>query len=265
MLKQTRPAFAVRHPLVAAGVAQALGLFAAVICWQAASGLPVFAAVNKLWAGVFLQGVFASCSAALLGAPWWWRLIHLVFMPLSVWVHGLLLPVWIWPTGLVLLLLIFGWTGFSRAPLYLTDRTSYAAVLQLLPEQPCRMADLGCGDGALLRALAKARPECVFVGIEQAPLWWFWAWLAARGLPNLHIVRGDIWRHSLAGYDLVYAFLSPAPMQRLWQKANVEMSSGAQLISNRFPVPGVAPRTTRQTAARHDRLYCYMPVTDRIP
>jgi hypothetical protein len=26
------------------------------------------------------------------------------------------------------------------------------------------------------------------------------------------IHRGDFWSHSLAGYDLVYAFLSPAPM-----------------------------------------------------
>jgi trans-aconitate methyltransferase len=122
------------------------------------------------------------------------------------------------------------------------------------------MVDLGCGDGALLRHLARARPDCTFVGLEQAPLLWGWAWLAARGIPNLIIVRGDFWRHSLQDYALVYAFLSPAAMARLWQKACAEMSLGAVLVSHRFPVSDTVSKTRiAECAARHAGLHCYLP------
>ncbi|HSX69654.1 MAG TPA: class I SAM-dependent methyltransferase, partial [Pseudomonas sp.] len=43
------------------------------------------------------------------------------------------------------------------------------------------------------------------------------------------------------GYDVVYCFLSPAPMAELWTKARSEMRPGSLLISNSFEIPGVAP------------------------
>ena len=222
--------------------------------------LPVFAALDKAWLGAISQGACAALIATLLGSPWWWRLIHLCFMPLLVWAHGLMLPGWVWPAGFFLLLLFFGWPGGSRAPLYLTRRADRAAVLSLLPAHPSRVIDLGCGDGALLRHLARARPDCLFVGLEQAPLSWAWAWLAARGIRNLSIVHGDFWRYSLSGYDLVYAFLSPAAMTRLWHKARAEMSSDALLVSYRFPLPDLTPSAAiAARATGHAGLYCYLP------
>jgi trans-aconitate methyltransferase len=144
--------------------------------------------------------------------------------------------------------------------LYLTRRADRAAVLSLLPTHPCRVIDLGCGDGALLRHLARARPDCLFVGLEQAPLSWAWAWLAAHGMSNLSIVHGDFWRHSLSDYDLAYAFLSPAAMSRLWHKARAEMSPGACLISYRFPLPDLTPPVAiAARATGHTDLYCYLP------
>jgi hypothetical protein len=111
-----------------------------------------------------------------------------------------------------------------------------------------------------LRALARARPDCRFIGIEHAPLPWLWARLGSISITNLSIHHGDFWRHPLGAYDLVYAFLSPVPMPRLWLKAEAEMRPGALLVSNSFRVED-QPEEAR--VAVNDRamtyLYVYRP------
>lgn len=189
-----------------------------------------------------LQGCCALLIAWRLQAPPWWLPIHLVFMPCVIVARDLELPSWIWAGGFLLLLMVFWRTDKSRVPLYMTNFTSRNALLGLLPCIPSRIIDLGCGDGALLRHLARARPDCCFVGIEHAPLPWAWARLASRNCANLIIRRGDFWSHPLADYALVYAFLSPAAMARLEAKAQAEMSPGACLVSNSFPFPERMPQ-----------------------
>ncbi len=223
-----------RHPLLPALAAQCSSLLAL--------GLPVLLFFPELLAHglllAMLQGGVAALMARWMQAPPWWLAIHLGFMPLVVLARMLELPGWIWPSGLALLLLVFWRTDRSRVPLYLSSRQAAESLLHLLPAGPCRVLDLGCGDASLLRHLAANRPESRFVGIEHAPLPWLWARLASRSFGNLNIVHGDFWRHSLAAYDVVYAFLSPAPMPELWVKASREMAAGAILVSNSFAVPG---------------------------
>ena len=242
-----------RHPLLSALAAQCFGLLAV--------GLPALlffpALLNQVLLLAMLQGGFAALAARWMHAPPWWPPIHLGFMPLLVLVRMLELPGWIWPCGLGLLLLVFWRTDRGQVPLYLSSRGAADALLQLLPPGPCRVIDLGCGDGALLRRLAAARPECRFVGIEHAPLPWLWARMASRSLNNLSILRGDFWGHSLAPYDVVYAFLSPAPMPQLWVKASQEMAPDALLVSNSFAVPG---QMESQRFAVNDRAMTYFYV-----
>lgn len=226
-----------RHPLSSSLLAQGIGAVLAV-CLV----LPFFslqAVPTIVIAG--LQGFCAMIVAWQFGAPAWWLIIHLVFMPLVVFAHGFELPSWIWLSGFVFLLLVFWRTDTSQVPLYLTNRKTGEALLSLLPTEACRVIDLGCGDGGLLRYLARTRPDCTFVGIEHAPLPFAWAWLFARDLSNLSIRREDIWSHSLEGYALVYAFLSPVPMSRLWTKFCEEMSPDSRLVSNSFIIPGQPP------------------------
>jgi SAM-dependent methyltransferase len=157
-------------------------------------------------------------------APLWWQAIHLGFAPLAVAVHGLAIdPLW-FLAGFILLFLVFWRTDQSRVPLYLTNRSTAATLAEQLPPTPCRVLDLGCGDGGLLRRLAKARPDCRFVGIEHAPLTWLAARLRTLGLANVVVRRDDFWDEPLSSYGLVYAFLSPVPMPRLWAKARAEMA-----------------------------------------
>lgn len=207
-----------------------------------------------------LQGGIAAMIALRQGAPRWWLLIHLAFAPLLVLVHGLRLPPVVFLAGFAVLLLVFWRTDRSRVPLFLSNRATAEALLQLLPATPCRVIDLGCGDGGLLARLARARPDCRFTGIEHAPLPWLVARLRTAGLANVALRYGDFWQENLAAYDLVYAFLSPAPMPRLWGRAVAELGSDALLVSNSFAVPGVAAEKTIPVADRRaTRLHLYRP------
>jgi len=232
-------------------------------------GLAQFSAVDFLKVPLLLallQGGLAAIFALRQRAPRWWLPIHIAFMPLVVIVQGLeIAPGW-FLAAFVLLLLIFWRTDKSRVPLYLSNQATADALLDLLPTTPCHIIDLGCGDGGLLRRLAIARPDSHFTGIEHAPLTWLIAWLRALGQPNLAIRLGDFWNEPLGAYDTVYAFLSPAPMPRLWVKAATEMAPRAQLVSNSFEVPGVDPDKTVAVADRRNtRLFLYHPAQEASP
>ncbi|MDD3379842.1 MAG: class I SAM-dependent methyltransferase [Rugosibacter sp.] len=220
-----------------------------------------FPAINMghLIAAAFLQSVLAALVARILRVPVWWLLIHLLFMPGIVLASGLALSPWVWFGGFSFLLLVFWRTDISQVPLYLTNRQSRNALLALLPSSPCRMIDIGCGDGGLLRYLAKARPDCQFVGIEHAPLTWAWAKAFAVRLPNLEIFYGDFWSHALSSYHVVYAFLSPAPMRVLGDKALAEMMPLSIFISNSFIIPNMTPQQSVDVADhRKTRFYIYV-------
>ena len=243
-------------PIKTALLAQVLGAIMA-------GGL-VQLAYPKLWqiplAVAAAQGICSAFISHKLEAPPWWLWIHLAFMPLVVAANTLGIdPGW-WLAAFVVVLLTFWRTDKSRVPLYLTNATTAEAVAALLPAQPCHVVDLGCGNGGLLKQLALARPDCEFVGIEHAPLPWLWARITTMRLPNVHVRRGDLWRQHLGLFEVVYAFLSPAPMPALWQKAVGEMRPDALLVSNSFEVPDIAPERTVDVADRRaTRLFLYRP------
>jgi hypothetical protein len=247
---------AAMRPLPSALLAQFFGWLIAQalmrLVWPPLLALPFIAAG--------IQGLCAAFVAYKLEMPRWWQPIHMVFPPLAVAALGLGLPPWVWLAGFVALLLVFWRTDLSRVPLYLTNTTTADALAALLPATPCRVLDLGCGTGGVLMRLAALRPDCHFTGIEHAPLPWLWAWLRSRGLDNVAVRYGDFWGEHLGPYGLVYAFLSPAPMPRLWQKAATESGTDAWLISNSFAVPEQTPsQVIEVTDRRRSRLLCYRP------
>lgn len=208
---------------------------------------------------VALQGALAASIGILLKSERWWIAIHLAFSPALFAALRLDLPP-AFPLAVLAGLTFVFWTTFrGEVPLFLSSRATTDALLPLLPQHAgLQVVDLGAGTGGLLRRLAQARPDARFTGIEHAPLPYLAARLNARGLGNLVIERNDLWRRPLAGQDVVFTFLSPRVMPRLWEKARAEMRPGSLLVSSSFPVPDTPPEQVVEVADRRGtRLYCY--------
>ncbi|HEX5126109.1 MAG TPA: class I SAM-dependent methyltransferase [Rhodocyclaceae bacterium] len=206
-----------------------------------------------------LQGAVAAFISAWLRSARWWIPIHLLFMPAAVFVARLGLPVWIYPIGFVVLALVF-WTTFrTQVPLFLSSKLAVHKLTAQLPDKNgLRVLDVGSGVGSFVSRLARLRPDWNVKGIETAPAPFALSRWLARNIPNAYFTHGDFWQHSLSDYDIVYAFLSPVPMPRLWHKAQREMRPGTWLVSNSFPIPGLKPTLILPVNDRMaSTLHCY--------
>jgi hypothetical protein len=208
-------------------------------------------------------GAAAGLLASLSRQPWWWRVMHALFAPLAWSVSTLGIdPGWFLLLFIMLLLVYRGAAG-GQVPLYFSNRPTAAALARITAELPdLRFIDLGAGIGSVLLPLARERPDAHFTGVENAPATWLLGRLRTAGLANCDWRWGDLWRSDFAAYNVVYAFLSPAPMAALWDKVEQEMPPGSLLISNSFAVPSIPPTYVIDVAdARQTRLYCYRPAT----
>ena len=207
----------------------------------------------------FAIGAVAAIFASLAGQPWWRRIMHAVFAPLAWTVSRLAIdPGW-FLLVLIGLMLVYRGALTGQIPLYLSNRPTAVALARLTSDlRELRFLDLGAGIGSVLLPLARKRPDGRFTGVENAPATWLIGRLRTARLTNCDWQWGDIWRTHLADYNVVYAFLSPAPMTALWEKVRNEMPPGGLFISNSFPVPGIAARRVIDVDdARQTRLYCY--------
>lgn len=151
-------------------------------------------------------------------------------------------PLWFYPLVIGVIFIFYANTLTERVPLYLTNRTTWTALSQMLDRHSAETAlearpafvDLGCGLGGALAYLARAHPGWQFVGVETAPGPYLIAKLRTASLTNVEIRFQSLWKTNLAAFDVVYAFLSPAPMPRLHAKAAAQMRPGTVLISNSF-------------------------------
>ncbi|MBU3693706.1 MAG: hypothetical protein FGM40_02615 [Rhodocyclaceae bacterium] len=192
------------------------------------------------WA--WLHGALAASLAWATALPRWWVPILLLFAPAAVLALSLEVPPLAWLAAGLLPWLVFRGVIRDRVPLFLSDTPATRHLLDLITdEHPVSVIDLGCGTGGLLLALRAERPIARLRGVENAPLTWL---IARLRLANaaIDVAYGSLWDESLAGHDIVYAYLSPAAMPRLWEKAAREMRPGSLLVSNSFAVPDVAPQ-----------------------
>ena len=196
-----------------------------------------------MWLLVPLQAAGAYVLARYWGMASWWRLIHLLF-PLVVWgMAQLHVPNWVYLVGFLFSLMLF-WTTFrTQVPFYPSFPAVWQQVLAWMPPQPgLRMIDIGSGLGDMAMHIASERPDCRLLGIEVAPLPWLISHTRARWRSSsARFVLGDYHKLDFREFDVVFAYLSPAAMPALWQKARAEMRPGSLLISYEFEIPGVVP------------------------
>lgn len=197
-----------------------------------------------------LCGALAAAFSRMAGLARWWLLIQFLFVPALVLMLTLNIPPGFFLAAFLILLLVYWSTFRTQVPLYLSSRKIWQALELLLPVaapgKNFTFIDLGSGIGGVLTHLAPLRPDGRYHGVEAAPLPFLLSWLRIRlsGYRNCQVHWGSLWDCDLAQYDVVFAYLSPVPMDKLWQKAQREMRPGTLFISNTFAVADHPPQQT---------------------
>ncbi len=229
-----------KRPVLRAIVAQALAVAALLLYVQGsvALGFPLL----SLWPKIALVSSIAVGLTIAFRLPKWWIIIQAALPPLVYLGIASGLPGWSFGLAFAALFLVFSNVAGERVPLYLSNATVWHALARFCePDKPVRFIDLGCGLGGTLFALAKANkhPDSTFWGVETAPFPFAVCRLRAflTGDPRIQIELKSIWDVDLKDHSLIYAFLSPAPMPDLLDKAQREMREEAVLISNSFEDP----------------------------
>lgn len=187
-------------------------------------------------------GLLAAMFSYFAGLAKWWLVIQLLFAPALVLMLAVELPPTLFLGAFLVLLLVYWNTFRTQVPLYLSSNKVWHALEHLLPvakaDSGFTFIDLGSGLGGVLTHLASVRPDGRYIGVEAAPLPVFWSWLRIwlGGHRNCRVKWGSLWDCDLSQYDVVFAYLSPLPMEKLWNKARAEMRSGTIFISSTFTV-----------------------------
>ena len=187
-----------------------------------------------------LCGLLAATFSFFAGLAKWWLVIQLMFAPALVLMLAVKLPPTLFLGAFVVLLLVYWSTFRTQVPLYFSSNKVWHALEHLLPVAKTysgfAFIDLGSGLGGVLTHLASVRPDGRYIGVEAAPLPFFWSWLRI-GLGshrNCQVQWGNLWDCDLSLYNVVFAYLSPVPMEKLWHKARAEMRPGTMFISSTF-------------------------------
>ncbi|HOY87955.1 MAG TPA: class I SAM-dependent methyltransferase [Methylotenera sp.] len=197
----------------------------------------------SMWSLCFLQATLSASLAVIFKQAPWWRWIHFAF-PFAVFV----MLQWQIPNEFYLISFIVTaslfWTTFrTQVPFYPSRPAVWYEVVKLIPIQPStKLIDIGSGLGDMSMVVAKSRPNCQAEGIEIAPLPWLVSQVRARlKRSTARFQLGNYNELNFADYDIVFAYLSPAVMQALWQKAHLEMRPNSLLISLEFEIKDWPP------------------------
>lgn len=135
------------------------------------------------------------------------------------------------------LLACFSFVLLHGAPYLPTLKAQVAAALELADLKPGdTVIELGCGDGRVL--LAAARAGINSIGYELNPLMFLVSWL--RTLPyrqQVKVIWGDFWRQDWPAVDAIYVFLLPRLMPRLDKKITSEKFGSTKVVSFAFKFP----------------------------
>jgi len=208
---------------------------------------------------VIMQSLSALALCMMASMAIWWRWIHACF-PLAMFVMTLwVVPNEVYLIGFLITLSIF-WTTFrSQVPFFPSRPAIREQVASLIPDdQSIRMIDIGSGLGDLSMYIANKKSRCQVEGIEIAPMPWLISLFRAKfKRSKAQFTLGNYHDLDFADYGLVFAYLSPAAMPTLWQKASQEMQAGSLLVSYEFEVPNQRPSFTLESGAGVPTIYVW--------
>lgn len=273
--------------IVMALIIQLLGLVILMgLVWIAPAWIePPYSA---LWLVLVQSGLVLGLTVLWRMNRWWW-LIQFA-LPWLWWVALMFaFDPWVSLVIFVVIILVFANAFSDRVPLYLSNDATRKALRAFVKEKfcfdrPVSFLDIGSGLGGNVVFMSTVTGVQPSHGVETAPIpfalsrlrvAFFRQFVQKKHHPvplendltqasvknfelSPHIFAKDLWKVSFIEYDLVYAFLSPEPMPKLWEKVVKEMAPGSFFVSNSFPVPGVEPSEIWQLSDRRETvLYLY--------
>ncbi len=145
--------------------------------------------------------------------------------------------------GLLIFVATFAYAGLRGAPWVPTrghDVERFLKLAEIKAEQ--KMYDLGCGDGRIVCAAAKAGARAQ--GFEISLLPYFLAKIRSYFCgehESCKIRYRDFWNVNLADADLVYFFLMQKCYPKLKEKLERELKKGTKVIAYVWPIEGWTP------------------------
>lgn len=234
--------------IVAAMPPAVLGLLVQIFSLVLISVIAIFSELYlhypfSIFIYVVCQAVLAAIISSLLNMDWWWRAIQFFFPILVILFSSSQIPSNYYLLAFIILILVY-WSSFrTQVPYYPSKPSLLPAILDLLPvEKAITFIDIGSGMGGLLIELSNVNGKSQFSGIEIAPFPWLVSFLRGKYFKSrVRFLFGDYEKLHFSEYDVVFAYLSPAAMPKLWMKAKREMRSGTILLSYEFIIADVKP------------------------
>lgn len=219
--------------------------------------------LDSIWFWLLPHLCVVSVLARAARMPVWWRWIHVAFPVTVVFMQQVALPASVYFAGFVMTLALYWSVHNTRVPFYPSFPATWRALQRILEQhagdQSLKVLDIGSGIGDIAMFLAKQRIHDEVSGIEIAPL--PWAVSAVRALfsgTSVKFTLGDYRAIDFASLDVIFAYLSPAVMQDVWQKVQQEMRPGCLFVTSEFPVPDIQAEHIVFPSANSPALYVYL-------
>lgn len=225
-----------------------LALFLQIMSFLFCLSWSILASFDFLWSFpiyifFFTQAAMAAFFSFLFDADWWWWPIQFLFPLLIIFFVFSELPSYYYLSAFIFFALVYWSTFRTQVPYYPSKASLLPTILDLFPsEKSINFIDVGSGLGGLLIELSRVKKNSCFFGIEIAPLPWIISVLRCKFFRDkVQFTFGNYENINFSGYDVVFAYLSPAAMPDLWMKAKSEMRAGSILLSYEFIIPNVKP------------------------
>ena len=158
----------------------------------------------------------------------------------------------------MILLVTFAYGGIRGAPWVPTWKSDVDRFLKLANIKPGdKVYELGCGDGRITCAAAKAGANAVGYEVSLFPF----SIALIRKFLSPHKKRTklryqDFWFKNLSDADVVYFFLMEKVYDKLKAKLEKELKPGTKVIAYVWPIPGWEPDVV-DTMKDKPNLYVY--------
>ncbi|MFZ6817564.1 SAM-dependent methyltransferase [Undibacterium sp. Ji22W] len=211
----------------------------------------------SLFSLLFLHACVAAFAAYLFEFDWWWWPIQFSFPLAAYFLSQFEISPYYYFIVLIIFSTLFWSTYRTQVPYFPSHSQLLAPILELVVDRKnLKLIDIGSGMGGLLINLSAKRSDGDFTGVEIAPLPWFVSIVRAAFLKsNVKFRLGDFYCKDFSEFDVVFCYLSPAAMPRVWEKVKREMVPGSLFLSYEFIVPFVAPDISVEVG--FDGVYLY--------